>query len=320
MNPLPPFSSPNQIQGHTQNRLHFSGDRRDRFSQSVKSPFRKVKEKRIRHQMSTPDLVQRIHNKDINPDKLKTERPNRRKFEKINADLQKQILEGLETLNQDPEWMPDTLERVKASTNSLLQDANTLEENGQHNHAYDVLVATAGKLNRALTQPLIHGLIQEKIGSPVPNYFSVVSGKVFRGGQPTKAGIEWLAKQNIKTIINLRDPDAEEQTNYPNWTLSDEKATAEKLGMQYIALPQVDQSIPNEETVKKFLTILRNNQNQPIYIHCAAGVGRTGILSALAMKEHGMSSKHIQAQSLKGGLRPDLWRDHYEQFEYIKAL
>src|SRR5262249_34973368 len=59
--------------------------------------------------------------------------------------------------------------------------------------------------------------------------FGILAEGLYRGGQPTEKGFQFLKEKGIKTIINLRAEDNSEQ------------AVVEKLGMKYIriAIPEV---------------------------------------------------------------------------------
>src|SRR2546426_3750531 len=61
--------------------------------------------------------------------------------------------------------------------------------------------------------------------------FGILSKGVYRGGQPTEQGFQFLKEKGIKTIINLRAED------------NSEEAVVEKLGMKYIRIP-VDEVRP----------------------------------------------------------------------------
>jgi tyrosine-protein phosphatase SIW14 len=69
----------------------------------------------------------------------------------------------------------------------------------------------------------------QQIGSrdSLPN-FHQVNAHLYRGGQPTDAGFERLAKRGVKTVVDLRGPG--------NRSVA-EKATVESLGTNYQSLP-----------------------------------------------------------------------------------
>lgn len=54
--------------------------------------------------------------------------------------------------------------------------------------------------------------------------FDHMSAQLYRGAQPNRHGLEYLATQGVKTVVNLRQP----QDAFP-----DEETTARALGMEY---------------------------------------------------------------------------------------
>jgi protein tyrosine phosphatase (PTP) superfamily phosphohydrolase (DUF442 family) len=90
---------------------------------------------------------------------------------------------------------------------------------------------------------------------------------LFRGAQPSNDGFGALAKMGVGIVVDLRgDSDAER-----------ERVT--KLGMQYIAIPS-QCSHMTDEGVAKFLSILRDNPDKKVFVHCKYGVDRTGMMVA----------------------------------------
>ena len=102
--------------------------------------------------------------------------------------------------------------------------------------------------------------------------FCIIDDGVYRGGQPTAKGFQFLAQNGIKTVINLRAEDNSESSIVP------------QLGMQYVQIP-VDEvrpwSVIPPAAVAKFFDVVNNRENYPIFFHCHRGADRTGTLAAL---------------------------------------
>ena len=102
--------------------------------------------------------------------------------------------------------------------------------------------------------------------------FSAVDNGLFRGGQPSEKGFQFLKERGVKTIINLRGED------------NSEKAFVEKLGMSYVQLP-IDEVRPwsklPEGAINKYFELLGNRENYPIFFHCRRGADRTGAVAAM---------------------------------------
>jgi protein-tyrosine phosphatase len=101
------------------------------------------------------------------------------------------------------------------------------------------------------------------------NHFLQVDAKVWRGSAPTAAGYRELAAQGIRTVVDLRAEDLSA------------KQLAEPLqaGLKSVRLPIRDGQTPTEQQVDDFIRIVQQSAG-PVYVHCGAGVGRTGAMTA----------------------------------------
>jgi uncharacterized protein (TIGR01244 family) len=97
---------------------------------------------------------------------------------------------------------------------------------------------------------------------PIRNFIRV-NKQFCTGAQPRLEHLELLKKDGVKAIINLR------QTS--EHRAADEEAKAKELGLRYFNIPVVFAD-PKEEQVVEFLRITDNVENQPAFIHCAAGI------------------------------------------------
>jgi protein tyrosine/serine phosphatase len=100
--------------------------------------------------------------------------------------------------------------------------------------------------------------------------FGKVADFYYRGAQPKDEEYKQLATLGVKTIIDLRD-DAKDYA----------KTQAEKAGLNYINLPMCDKSYPAADAAEKFLSIVNDKANWPVYVHCAGGRHRTGAMTAV---------------------------------------
>lgn len=139
----------------------------------------------------------------------------------------------------------------------------------------------------------------------IPNY-ERVNKNFFRGGQPDAGGVEWLKANGIKTTLDLRGGDRDNQ-----WTEVD----FDGLNHQKIDIP--DFHPPTFEQVEKAIDILDNPVNHPVFLHCKAGVGRTGTVTACWRVAHGMSAeealKKERINSYHGSLRQEQFVRDFEQ-------
>jgi tyrosine-protein phosphatase SIW14 len=104
----------------------------------------------------------------------------------------------------------------------------------------------------------------------VPN-FGEVSATLFRGAQPSSSGYAELKKIGITTVVNFRNEKDE---------IAKERAEVETLGMKYISIPWSGSDMPNNAQVSSFLQLVNADSTQKIFVHCAEGRDRTGVMVA----------------------------------------
>lgn len=100
--------------------------------------------------------------------------------------------------------------------------------------------------------------------------FGQVTDFYYRGAQPRGEEYNQLAAIGVKTIIDLRD----DPKDYA-------KELTEHAGMKYINMPLSDKDYPPPEAASKFLSLVNDKENWPVYVHCAGGRHRTGAMTAI---------------------------------------
>jgi tyrosine-protein phosphatase SIW14 len=101
--------------------------------------------------------------------------------------------------------------------------------------------------------------------------FHQVNPRLYRGGQPTRDGIQMLARLGVKTIINLREPDEDSRA---------EEFWVREAGLRYLNFPMEGTGRPTNETVNAVLTRIQTRPDQPVFLHCKRGKDRTGVIVA----------------------------------------
>ncbi len=105
--------------------------------------------------------------------------------------------------------------------------------------------------------------------------FGQVSGDYFRGGQPDKAGFAQLKQLGIRTVIDLQEDGDDRE---PSW--------ARGHGLQYFNIPLSSRRPATAEQTAYFLYLVNDEQNLPVFVHCAGGRHRTGELTAIYRITH----------------------------------
>lgn len=100
--------------------------------------------------------------------------------------------------------------------------------------------------------------------------FGQMDDRLYRGARPKKDDFRALAALGINTVVDLRkkaDPL--------------ERIYVEELGMQYVNIPMSDKEYPHSEHINAFLNLIKDSTAGNIFIHCAGGRHRTGVIGAV---------------------------------------
>ncbi len=100
--------------------------------------------------------------------------------------------------------------------------------------------------------------------------FGRINSHIYRGAQPKRDQYRQLAAIGVKTVLDLRG-DAER----------DSRAEAEGAGLRYMNLPLSPKRYPTADAAARFLEIVNDQTNWPVYVHCAGGRHRTGAMIAV---------------------------------------
>lgn len=97
----------------------------------------------------------------------------------------------------------------------------------------------------------------------------VVDDKVWRGAAPTAEGYRNLAELGVTTVVDLRH-DSER---------GEAVAVLDELDIEVVRIPIRDGQLPTDDDVRRFLEVVEEAPGR-VFLHCGAGVGRTGALAA----------------------------------------
>jgi protein tyrosine/serine phosphatase len=135
----------------------------------------------------------------------------------------------------------------------------------------------------------------------------VVPDRLYRSGQMTAAGFEdAIRRLGIRTVINVQNeyPDPLLRQSFLCSQKVSERDLCAKLGVRYIYLepdliPLKDTPSQRPQVIDPLLSLLDDERNYPILIHCKAGLHRTGVLVALYRREYQSWSAMQALEELK---------------------
>ena len=116
------------------------------------------------------------------------------------------------------------------------------------------------------------------------NYLPI-SETLATAGQPTEAQFAEIRRAGFKVVVNLALPTADN-------ALPDERAVVEAQGMAYVPIPVVWES-PTVEDWRQFQTVLAENAESKVFVHCAANM-RVSVFVYLHRRLTGISQTEAE--------------------------
>lgn len=121
----------------------------------------------------------------------------------------------------------------------------------------------------------------------LPNLYRVDEG-LYRGAQPSAEGMRSLERMGVRTVINLRAFHSDR-----------DELRGTRLGYEHIRFHPWH---PEDEDVEAFLRIVTDPARRPVFVHCAHGADRTGMMVAIyRMVVQGWSADEAIAEMTGGG-------------------
>ncbi|MGE5359968.1 MAG: fused DSP-PTPase phosphatase/NAD kinase-like protein [Bacteroidales bacterium] len=136
--------------------------------------------------------------------------------------------------------------------------------------------------------------------------FGRVDATYYRGAQPRGKDYADLAALGVRTVIDLtKDGDPAEA------------GMAERAGMKFFRIPMTTRETPSADAVSRFLQIVNDPANQPVYVHCQGGRHRTGVMTAVyRMTDDGWTADQAFAEMKRYKFGADFLHPEFKQFVY----
>ncbi len=239
--------------------------------------------------------LRRIHRTSQLVEKLDVS--NAKADQAFTLDQHREVLEHVAVALEDVPQ--DMHEAVRMLLMRPSEDHDKPLINAVYEVAMNAAGATAGITEELMSQlRCLHILDMLRLHKP---YTYAVDGKLIRGSVPTQQKLKALYDAGCSTTINL----CEELEN------GDRDIAPE--GMRAVHVKIVDNTPPNTDQVSEVLDVI-DGSSEAVYIHCEAGVGRTGTMVAAYRLRQGWGLEDTVTEAKNFGLSmPD-------QLAYIETL
>ncbi len=167
--------------------------------------------------------------------------------------------------------VPIALPRQNIIQNGLRQDQMRINRSALRVAPVALVIALLGM--PAAAQPLPTSALASNALAAVHIFnFGQISQSYYRGGELKNHDALDLAQVGVKTVIDLRSDG--------DYDPAEAQLVAD-AHMQYVRLPMTTRTAPTAAQISKFLTLVNDPANQPVYVHCVEGRHRTGVMTAV---------------------------------------
>ena len=148
--------------------------------------------------------------------------------------------------------------------------------------------------------------VAAQTAQPSIDNFGTVNQQYYRGAQPKGQAYADLATFGVKTVIDLQE-DGDPL----------EPAQVQRAGMKYVRIPMNTRVAPTAEQVESFLQLVNDPANQPVYVHCAGGRHRTGVMTAVyRMSQDGWTAAKAFQEMKQYRFGADFLHPEFKRYVY----
>ncbi len=124
--------------------------------------------------------------------------------------------------------------------------------------------------------------------------FRRVSADLYAGGQPGTESFARLKAMGVRTVVSLRAFDVD-------------RRRLRGLGMRYVHI-SFKAPHPEAEDVVRFLKVLADPANRPVFVHCKWGTDRSGMMVAVyRIVVQGWTKERALEEMHRMGYQADAW-------------
>jgi protein tyrosine phosphatase (PTP) superfamily phosphohydrolase (DUF442 family) len=135
------------------------------------------------------------------------------------------------------------------------------------------------------------------------NLHTTIPNEVYRSAQPSSVELKhWIEELSLRSVINLRGE------RVSSW-FKKEQAATEAHGVDLYSIPMGNGEMPPLKALRQLITLL-DTAKRPVLLHCARGIERSGLASAIALLLAGEDITEARKQfAFRYGFVP-FWDDH----------
>jgi len=167
--------------------------------------------------------------------------------------------------------------------------------------------------------------------SPLPfvDSYWVVPGKLMAGEYPgayypenSRKRIIALIRSGIRTVIDLTQPG---DSDHPYAELLAEEASLCGVEVKHLNFPVLDFGTPPAGLMTRIMNLIEDEMahGNPVFVHCLAGIGRTGTVVGCYLVNQGFSGEEALAEIANLRAKTSFWwhrsPENQDQVDFILA-